>query len=432
MLNRMHYPNQKFLLTTMYSSDFLHFAQARGFIHQGTDLEALDQVMRAQSITAYLGFDATAPSLHVGSLVGIMWLRLLQKTGHKPLVLLGGATSKIGDPTWKDTARKALTDEEIQKNVAGISKVFEKYLEFGEGGTKAVLVNNADWLCELQYLDFLADYGRHFTINRMLTFDSVKLRLDRQSPLTLLEFNYMILQAYDFLHLHRQYECQLQLGGADQWGNIVNGVELVRRMDHKTVYGLTTPLITTANGVKMGKTTQGAVWLNAEFLSPYDYWQFWRNTDDRDVGRYLRLFTEIPLDEIARLEKLQGSELNEAKKVLADATTSLAHGTECLQAIHETVTQMFGGGSHAESNLAQYILKICDLPVAIDTLLVQSGLVTSKGEARRLIQGAGVRLNDQTVTDFKMTLTASMFGEDQSLKLSAGKKRHLQILLDHD
>ncbi len=414
---------------TVYSSDFLHLAQARGFIHQGTDLEELDQILKKQSVTAYLGFDATAPSLHVGSLVGIMWLRLLQKTGHKPLVLLGGATSKIGDPTWKDTARKLLSDEDIKENILGISKVFTKYLTLGSGTTDALMLNNADWLCTLNYIDFLRDYGRYFTVNRMLTFDSVKLRLDRQSPLTFLEFNYMILQAYDFLHLNHHYNCQLQLGGSDQWGNIVNGVELVRRTGNKTVYGLTTPLITTANGAKMGKTTQGAVWLNEDLLSAYDYWQFWRNTDDRDVGRYLRLFTEIPLDEIARLEKLQGAELNEAKKQLADATTSLAHGQGCLEKIHSTTSQLFGSQPGHGDSLVQFSLNLIDLPITVEDLLTRTGLTSSKGEARRLIQGKGARLDDQVIADPKTMLTAADFAQDKQIKLSAGKKKHIWLIV---
>ena len=412
---------------TQYRSDFLHIAQSRGFIHQGTDLTALDQLMQKECVPAYLGFDATATSLHVGSLVGIMWLRLLQKTGHKPLVLMGGGTSKIGDPTFKDTARKLLNDDDIQQNIKGISQVFAKYLTFGDHQTDAVMLNNADWLCQLNYMDFLRDYGTHFTINRMLTFDSVKLRLDRQSPLTFLEFNYMILQAYDFLHLNRQYNCQLQLGGSDQWGNIINGVELVRRLADKPAYGLTTPLITAANGAKMGKTSQGAVWLNADLLSPYDYWQFWRNTDDRDVARYLRLFTEIPLDEIARLEALQGAEINEAKKILADHTTTLAHGLESLDAIHHTAFQLFQGQGENTDSLVKFILDAKDLPLAIDEILVITQLAASKGEARRLVQGRGVRLNDQVVEDSKALIAIEDFMEVESFKLSVGKKKHLWL-----
>ena len=414
---------------TLYHSDFLHIAQARGFIHQGTDLTALDQLMRKECVTAYLGFDATATSLHVGSLVGIMWLRLLQKTGHKPLVLMGGATSKIGDPTFKDTARKLLSDEDIQKNIEGISQVFARYLAFGNNQTDAVMVNNADWLCQLNYIDFLRDYGTHFTINRMLTFDSVKLRLDRQSPLTFLEFNYMILQAYDFLHLNRHYNCQLQLGGSDQWGNIINGVELVRRLSDKPAYGLTTPLITTANGAKMGKTAQGAVWLHAVLLSAYDYWQFWRNTDDRDVGKYLRLFTELPLEEIFKLEALQGAEINEAKKVLADEATSLAHGGESLEAIHNTALQLFEGQGGKGESLVTFLLTPGDLPLSIDELLVKTNLVSSKGEARRLVQGRGIRLNDQVVEDAKALITMEDLLETETLKLSLGKKKHLWLEL---
>jgi tyrosyl-tRNA synthetase len=430
MLEKVYHSNEKRLHMTTYHSDFLHLAQARGFIHQGTDLEALDELMKKESVTAYLGFDATAASLHVGSLVGIMWLRLLQKTGHKPIVLMGGATSRIGDPTWKDTARKLLNEEDIQTNIQSIAKVFDKYLKLGTSSTDAIMVNNDDWLLQINYLDFLRDYGTHFTINRMMTFDSVKLRLERQSPLTFLEFNYMILQAYDFLHLNRHYNCQLQLGGSDQWGNIINGVELVRRLSHKTAYGLTTPLITTASGSKMGKTAQGAVWLNADMLSAYDYWQFWRNTDDRDVGRYLRLFTELPLEEIAKLEALQGSEINEAKKILADETTKLAHGAERLADIHNTASKLFGGQETGTDSLVNFPLDITELPLSIDELLVKTSLASSKGEARRLVQGKGVRLDDQIVEDAKTAITSVDLAGERSIKLSVGKKKHLWLVLE--
>lgn len=415
---------------TSFHSDFLYQAQMRGFIHQGTDLKSLDSLMSKESITAYLGFDPTASSLHVGHLVGIMWLRLLQKTGHKPMVLLGGATSRIGDPTWKDEARKLLPEVEIQRNIQGISQTFSQYLTLGPSETDAMIVDNNDWLRSLNYLDFLKDYGPHFTINRMITFDSVKLRLDRQSPLTFLEFNYMLLQAYDFLHLNRTYNCQLQLGGSDQWGNIVNGVELVRRLTQKQVYGVTVPLITHSNGSKMGKTSQGAVWLNSDLLSPYDFWQFWRNTDDRDVGRYLKLFTELPLEEIEKLEALKGAELNEAKKVLADEITSLAHGAEKLPAIHETSSQFFEGQArNGEKNLTRFFLKNSDLPLSMDELFVKTQLVASKSEARRLIAGKGARVEGDAIEDAKEILTVERFKDQGTVKLSAGKKKHLFLEL---
>jgi len=411
-----------------FSSDFLQQSKLRGFIYQGTDITGLDRVMKTQSIGAYLGFDATAKSLHVGSLVGIMWLRLLQKTGHKPIVLMGGATSKIGDPTFKDVARKMLTDEEVQDNINGIKKVFDRFIKFGDGPTDAIMVNNDDWLSGINYLEFLREYGPHFTINRMIAMDSVRQRLERQSPLSFLEFNYMILQAYDFLHLNRNLGCKLQLGGSDQWSNIINGVELVRRFenDESKAFGLTTPLVTTAGGAKMGKTTQGAVWLNADMLPPYDYWQFWRNTDDRDVGRYLKLFTDLPLDEISRLESLQGSEINDAKKILADEATSLAHGKECLEAIHGAVSQLFGGASSSNVDLLTIDLMAEDLPTTVENLLVKAGLTQSKGEGKRLIQGGGVRINDQAVNDGQMPITPQMLGEGK-IKLSVGKKKHVYV-----
>lgn len=408
-------------------SEFLQILKSRGFIHQATDMEALDNLANSQSITAYIGFDATANSLHVGSLVQIMMLRWLQKCGHRPLVLMGGGTSMIGDPTGRDDARNLLMDDAIQHNIAGISRVFEKFLNFSSGSNAALMLNNADWLGEINYIGFLRDFGRHFSVNRMLTFDSVKLRLEREQPLSFLEFNYMILQAYDFLELNRRYGCTLQMGGSDQWGNIVNGVELTRRVIGKEVYGLTSPLITNSSGAKMGKTANGAVWLNADRLPAYDYWQFWRNTEDADVGRYLRLFTELELSEIEKLEQLQGSEINHAKKVLADAATTLAHGAEVLPQIHATITQLFEQGNSGDlSSLPSIEISQTELEsgLPILDLFVQLNLAASKGEARRLIQGNGAKINDGALTDPNLTVTSSHVNADGMVKLSAGKKRH--------
>jgi len=412
----------------MFKSDFLEISRQRGFIHQGTDLEELDDLLQKGPVTAYLGFDPTADSLHVGHLVGIMWLRLLQKTGHKPVVLMGGATSMIGDPTGKDAARQQLTREFVEDNVASIQKTFTHFFNFGSGTADAVLVNNADWLGRLNYLEFLQEYGRHFSINRMMTFDSVKIRLEREEPLSFLEFNYMILQSYDFWHLYQKNNCVLQMGGSDQWGNIVSGVELTRRMSGKRVYGLTAPLITNSAGVKMGKTSGGAVWLKKERLSSYDYWQFWRNTNDPDVGRYLRLFTDLPLDEIERLEKLEGAELNHAKKVLADEATILARGGEELSGIHETAANLFEQQSGDMSQLPKVILHDGDLPILIDELFVRAGFCSSKGEARRLIQGGGARIDDQPISDIKSSLEKSVLSSP--VKISAGKKKHALVVLE--
>ena len=413
-------------------SEFVRVLQERGFIHQVTDLEGLDAHAAADRLTAYIGFDATADSLHVGSLVQIMMLRWLQKTGHRPIVLMGGGTTRIGDPTGKDESRQLLSDERIAANIAGIQKVFGQFLTFGspagQAPEDAVMVNNADWLDGLAYIPFLREVGRHFTINRMLTFESVKLRLDREQPLTFLEFNYMILQAYDFLELSRRFRCRLQMGGSDQWGNIVNGVELTRRIDRKELFGLTTPLITTASGAKMGKTAGGAVWLNADRLSPYDYWQFWRNAEDADMGRFLRLFTELPLDEIGRLESLQGAEINEAKKILAFEATRLAHGEQAAREAAETARRPFEEGA-AASGLPTVDVEPdrLDDGMPVVELLVQSGLTASKGEARRLIKQGGIRLNDRTVTDETAAVRADDLGADGAAKLSAGRKRHALV-----
>lgn len=398
---------------TEFSSDLLRLLSSRGYIHQVTDAAALDALAARQIVPAYIGFDATAPSLHVGSMVQIMMLRRLQQAGHKPIVLMGGGTTKVGDPSGKDESRKLLTTEDINANIASIRRVFERFLTFGEGPTDAVMVDNADWLDALEYVPFLRDVGRHFTINRMLAFDSVKLRLDREQPLTFLEFNYMILQAYDFLELSRVAGCRLQMGGSDQWGNIVNGIELTRRIDGFEVFGLTTPLITTADGAKMGKTAAGAVWLNEEQLSAYDYWQFWRNTDDRDVGKFLRLFTDIPLDEIARLESLPGAEINEAKKTLANAATALCRGQAAADEAAETARRTFEEGSAGE---ALPTFAIAGSATIVDAL-VGLGLCASKGEARRLIQGGGARIDNEKVEDEAATVTPGV-------RISAGRKKH--------
>jgi tyrosyl-tRNA synthetase len=399
-----------------FRSSMLKLLEERGYIHQTTDAEGLDALAQKQVVPGYIGFDATAPSLHVGSLFQIMLLRRLQQTGHKPIVLMGGGTTKVGDPSGKDESRKLLTSEQIDANIAGIRKVFERFLTFGDGPTDAVMMNNADWLDELTYIPFLREVGKHFTINRMLTFDSVRLRLDREQPLTFLEFNYMILQAYDFLELSRRVGCRMQLGGSDQWGNIVNGIELTRRIDGTELYGVTSPLITTADGAKMGKSAQGAVWLNEELLSPYDYWQFWRNTADADVGRFLRIFTDLSLDEIERLESLPGAEINEAKVVLATETTTMLHGRDAALAAEHTARQTFEGGGAGE-----------DLPklsvgdgMNIAHALTALGFTPSNKEAKRKIAEGAVRLNDEAVSDPGLTIVAA----DEPLKISLGKKRH--------
>jgi len=408
----------------MSSSDFLQEARHRGFIHQCTDEAALDAAMRAGPITAYIGFDCTADSLHVGSLVQIMILRLLQKHGHKPLVLLGGGTTRIGDPSGKDESRQMLTDETIAANMKGIWRVFEPFLRFGEGASDATMANNADWLDALGYIGLLRDIGTHFTVNRMLTFDSVKLRLDREQPLTFLEFNYMILQSYDFRELNRRFGVTLQMGGSDQWGNIVSGVELTRRTDGKQVFGLTTPLIETASGQKMGKTARGAIWLTQDRLSAYDYWQFWRNTEDADVGRFLRLFTDLPLGEIHRLESLGGAEINEAKKILANEATALAHGHEASAVAAETARRAFEEGEAADT-LPSIDIARAELEAGIQApaLFHKAGLVASNGEARRLIRGGGARLNDVAISSETQLISLADL-RDGAIKLSAGRKQH--------
>ncbi len=413
---------------SVYKSDFIRSVTERGYLHQCTDLDKLDTLAAGKPITAYIGFDCTAPSLHAGSLVPIMLLRLLQKTGHKPIVLMGGGTTKIGDPSGKDDARKLLDDAAIAANMAGIKKIFSNFLTFGNGPTDAVMVNNDDWLQGIEYISFLRDYGKHFSVNRMLSFDSVKLRLDRDQPLSFLEFNYMILQAYDFLELARRMDCSVQMGGSDQWGNIVNGVDLTRRVISKEVFGLTTPLLTTASGAKMGKTADGAVWLSDEMLSPYDYWQYWRNTEDADTGRFLRLFTDLPNDEIKRLENLEGAEINDAKKVLADAATALCHGDAAAATARQTAETTFeqGGLGHdlptfdiAQNRLAEGIPAF--------QLFREVELAGSGGEARRLIKSGGGKLNDSALPSEVHPITMNDLNDDGVIKLSAGKKRHALV-----
>ncbi len=403
---------------TTYESELLQLLNERGYVHQVTDAAGLDALAVRQTVPGYIGFDATAPSLHVGSLVQIMMLRRLQQTGHKPIVVMGGGTTKIGDPSGKDESRKMLTPERIDENIAGIRKVFERLLKFGDGPTDAVMVNNDEWLSGLGYIELLRDVGPHFTINRMLTFDSVKLRLEREQPLTFLEFNYMILQAYDYMELARRHGCRLQMGGSDQWGNIVNGMELTRRKDGTELFGLTTPLLTTADGSKMGKTAASAVWLNEDQLPSYDFWQYWRNTDDRDVGRFLKLFTDLPLDEIARLESLQGSEINAAKIILADEITKLVRGEDAAVSARATAEQTFAGGGKGE-----------DLPtlivppegVRIGAALTELGFTKSNGEAKRKLAEGAVKLEEETVSDPAFLIELS---DGAEVRLSLGKKKH--------
>jgi tyrosyl-tRNA synthetase len=406
-------------------SKFLREIVARGYLHQCTDLPGLDALAANGRLIAYVGYDATADSLHVGHLLSIMMLRRLQQAGHKPIVLMGGGTTKIGDPSGRDEARKLLTPEDIDANIASIKRCFTSYLSFGDGPTDAIMVNNAEWLDRLGYIDLLRDIGRHFSVNRMLTFDSVKLRLEREQPLSFLEFNYMILQAYDFLELSRRYGCVLQMGGSDQWGNIVNGVELGRRIDDRQLFGLTSPLLTTSAGQKMGKTAAGAVWLNADRLSPYDFWQYWRNVDDADVGRLLRLFTDLPLAEIAELERGTGAAINQAKIRLASEVTALAHGRAAAETAAETARRVFEqggiGGDLPSVTIARSRLE-AGLPAY--EALREAGLAASNGEARRLIRGGGARLNDAAIEDENRTVTLADLTAEGHIKLSAGKKRH--------
>ncbi|KGM33779.1 tyrosine--tRNA ligase [Inquilinus limosus] len=410
---------------TGFRSDFLRTLEARGFIHQATDAEGLDALAAKDGLTAYIGYDATADSLHVGHLVQIMMLRWLQKTGGRPIALMGGGTTKIGDPSFRDDARPLLDNATIDANIASIRRVFSRFLDFEAG---AIMANNADWLDELAYIPFLREVGRHFTINRMLSFDSVKLRLDREQPLTFLEFNYMILQGYDFLELARRHDCVLQMGGSDQWGNIVNGIDLARRIAQRELYGLTSPLLTTSSGAKMGKTAAGAVWLNEERLPVYDYWQYWRNTEDADVGRFLKLFTELPLEEIDRLAALGGAEINDAKKILATEATALVHGREKAEAAAETARQAFEQGVSAEG-LPSIEVPQAELAAGIQAfrLFARAGLAASNGEARRLIQGGGGRVNDAAIADPEQVIGDRDIGADGVIKLSAGRKKHALV-----
>src|SRR5688572_5981844 len=409
-------------------SDFVALLEARGQLHGCTDREALSKCFKNEIVTGYIGFDVTAPSLHVGNLVQIMTLRRLQQAGHRPIVVMGGGTTKVGDPSGKDEMRTMLTPEQIQANKASILDSFAKFLRFGSGPSDTIMVDNAEWLDELDYIPFLREIGRHVSVNRMLTMDSVKLRLERDQPLSFLEFNYMILQAYDFVELYRRYGCRLQAGGSDQWGNIVAGIDLGRRLENVELFGVTSPLITTSSGAKMGKTAAGAVWLNADARSPYDYWQFWRNTEDDDVGRFLRLFTELAENEIARLETLEGAELNDAKKILATEATALCHGREAARAAEETARKTFEEGALA-TDLPTFEIARAQLAqgIAVANLAQLAGLTRSTGEARRLIQGGGLRVNDAPVTDARANVSLSDVSEDGVLKLSLGKKQHILV-----
>jgi tyrosyl-tRNA synthetase len=420
-----------------YKSDFLNVLATRGFIHQISEPEALDALARSSTITGYIGFDCTAPSLHVGSLLPIMLLYWMQQTGHRPITLMGGGTTRVGDPSGKDESRRLLSDDDINENLKGIRAIFSRFLRFGDAAGKtsgndasndAIMANNADWLNSLNYIDFLRDIGRHFSINRMLAFDSVKLRLERQQELSFLEFNYMILQAYDFVELHRRYECVLQMGGSDQWGNIVNGIDLGRRLHNAQFFALTAPLITTSSGAKMGKTASGAVWLNAEQVSPYEYWQYWRNTDDADVVRFLKLFTVLPLDEIGRLAALKGSEINEAKKVLANEATALVHGREAARQAAATARTTFEEGG-VGSTLPTVEVPRAELKAGMSVLtaFVKAGLASSNGEARRAIANNALMINDARVTSEKAAISAADVTANGVIKLSLGRKRHVLL-----
>jgi tyrosyl-tRNA synthetase len=406
---------------SQYNSAYLRTLSERGYIHQITDESQLDAHLDSDLVSAYIGFDATADSLHIGSLVQIMLLRYLQRCGHRPIVLMGGGTTKVGDPTGRDETRQLLSEQQISENIASIRQIFDRFLRFDDSPTGAILVNNDDWLGELRYIPFLRDIGTHFTINRMLAMDSVKLRLEREQPLTFLEFNYMLMQSYDFAELHKRYGCTLQMGGSDQWGNIVMGVDLGRRVREAQLYGLTTPLMTTASGAKMGKTASGAVWLNARRLSPYDYWQFWRNTEDQDVGRFLRLFTDLPLEEIARLERLKDAEINSAKKVLATEATRLCHGDEAAGSAAATAASAFAGA--VSEGLPTFDLGAGESALIID-VAVALGMAGSKGEARRLVEQGGVRLNDQPVRTITASVTDADLDANGTARLTVGKKRH--------
>ena len=411
-----------------FKSDFLRTLKERGFIHQISDETGLDDLLAKETVTAYIGFDPTAPSLHAGGLIQIMMLHWFQQTGHRPLSLMGGGTGMVGDPSFKDEARQLLTPQTIDDNIAGIKKVFSNYLTYGEGAKDARMVNNADWLMSINYLEFLRDVGRHFSVNRMLSFDSVKMRLEREQSLSFLEFNYMILQAYDFVELNRRYDVRLQMGGSDQWGNIVNGIDLGHRMGTPQLYALTSPLLTTASGAKMGKSLSGAVWLNPEMLSAYDFWQYWRNTEDADVSRFLKLYTTLPMDEIARLSALGGAEINEVKKILATEVTAMLHGRAAAEQAAETARKTFEEGAIAE-NLPSIEVPAAELEAGVGllSLIVRAGLAASNGEARRHVQGGGVRINDTAVADERRLVGTADVSADGVVKLSLGKKKHILV-----
>jgi tyrosyl-tRNA synthetase len=409
-------------------SDFLRTLQERGFIHQISDESGLDDLFAKETVTAYIGFDPTAPSLHAGSLIQIMMLHWLQATGHRAISLMGGGTGMVGDPSFKEESRQLMTVDTIESNIASIKRVFSNYLTYGEGKKDALMINNAEWLRSLNYLEFLRDVGRHFSVNRMLSFDSVKTRLEREQSLSFLEFNYMILQAYDFVELAKRYDCRLQMGGSDQWGNIVNGIDLGHRMGTLQLYALTSPLLTTSSGAKMGKSASGAVWLNADMLSAYDFWQYWRNTEDADVSRFLRLYTTLPMDEIGRLSALAGSEINEVKKILATEVTAILHGREAANQAAETARKTFEEGGVAE-NLPSVDVPSVELDVGIGllSLIVRAGLAASNGEARRHVQGGAVRINDQAISDERRMIGSAEITTDGVIKLSLGKKKHILI-----
>jgi tyrosyl-tRNA synthetase len=411
-----------------FKSSFLQTMRDRGYIHSISHPTELDEAAAGGVITGYIGYDATASSLHAGNLITIMMLRRLQQAGHKPIVVMGGGTTKVGDPSGKDESRKMLTEADIAANIASIKQVFSKFLTFGDGPTDAIMVDNDEWLSKLGYIEFLREYGPHFTINRMLSFDSVKLRLDREQPLTFLEFNYMLMQATDFLELNRRYGCVLQMGGSDQWGNILNGVELIRRVDQKPAFGLTTPLLTTSSGAKMGKTAQGAVWLNADMRSPYDYWQFWRNTEDADVGKFLRLYTDVPLDEIARLEALPGAQINDAKKALADAATTMLHGAEAAATARAAAEKAFEQGA-VSADLPTFSIPRAELEAGVSNtaLAVLAGFASSNGDARRLIAGGGFKVNDAKVSDDRALVTLADLDDEGRIKVAKGKTIKLAV-----
>ncbi len=413
---------------SVFKSEFLHTLHERGFIHQTSDDSGLDALLQKETLTSYIGFDPTASSLHAGHLIQIMLLHWFQKTGHRPIALMGGGTGMIGDPSFKDEARQLMTPEKIESNLAGVKRGFSKYLNFGEGPQDALMVNNADWLMDLNYVEFLRDVGRHFAVNRMLAFDSVKMRLDREQSLSFLEFNYMILQAYDFVELNQRYDCRMQMGGSDQWGNIINGIDLGHRMGTPQLYAVTSPLLTTSSGAKMGKSATGAVWLNAEMLSVYDFWQYWRNTEDADVSRFLKLYTTLPMDEIARLDRLGGTEINEVKKILATEVTALLHGRNAAEEAAETARKTFEEGAHAD-NLPSIEVESSQLSdgIGVLSLFVTAGFASSNGEARRHVKGGAVRINDQQVTDERRIINEGDLTGDGVVKLSLGKKKHMLV-----